>query len=360
MEGAFCRFESKGMQGMYCAKCGNQLPDDALFCTKCGTKINIGDQHNRNTSNMNGMHGRKLDQKAKLSRILIGVGIGAVAALVLVVGIIVAGDILRGAALRRESKQYSYGYGQDNGVSQAEVSMENDSGKTTTETAEKAYEETMSGDGTSDNNLQGITFEPSARVLNPDSEYPIVQIDDIVIPLDATYSVADLFDAMDNSVLGDDLWLRKPNGERLKRNSTVINPDQAYGWDLMYKDELVGEIFGSAQQKDYYSTNEIFIEMVNSPVIIQHSPSDRLSKFVSQNPTIEHVLFWRNYRSSEPKTIETLSMEMDALEMSHKLDYNGGTMSCGNATFVREGESSYTLLSVIGLNRNVAISRGIL
>lgn len=98
MEGAFCRFESKGMQGMYCAKCGNQLPDDALFCTKCGAKVNIGDQHNRNTSNMNGMPGRKLDQKAKLSRILIGVGIGAVAALVLIVGIVVAGDLLRAAA----------------------------------------------------------------------------------------------------------------------------------------------------------------------------------------------------------------------------------------------------------------------
>lgn len=102
MEGAFCRFESKGMQGMYCAKCGNQLPDDALFCTKCGTKINIGDQHNnRNTSNMNGMPRRKLDQKAKLSRILIGVGIGAVAALVLIVGIVVAGDLLGARASDR-------------------------------------------------------------------------------------------------------------------------------------------------------------------------------------------------------------------------------------------------------------------
>lgn len=317
---------------MFCVKCGNQLPDDALFCTKCGAKIIIGNQQNRTTtSNTNGKPRGKQDQKGdRLTRILIGVGICA-SAVAVIVGVVIAGKMMKEAALRLESKQNSYGYDQNNDVSQADAVIEND-----------------------------ISFEPSARVLNPDMEYPIVQIDDMVITLDATYSLADLFDAMDNSVLGDDLWLRKPNGERLKRNSTVINPDQAYGWDLMYKDELVGEIIGSAQQKDYYSTNEIFIEMVNSPVIIQHSPSDRLSKSVSQNPTIEHVLFWRNYRSSEPKTIETLSMEMDALEMSHKLDYNGGTMRCGNATFVREGESSYTLLSVIGLNRNVAISRGIL
>lgn len=24
---------------MFCSKCGNQLPDDAVFCSKCGAKI---------------------------------------------------------------------------------------------------------------------------------------------------------------------------------------------------------------------------------------------------------------------------------------------------------------------------------
>lgn len=343
---------------MYCHKCGNKIPDNALFCMKCGAKQKYGTPSDKGTGMLDGNQ----DGNSRLPRVLIGIVIGAVAGLALIVGIIVAGDILRGAALRRESKQYSYGYGQDNGVSQAEVSMENDSGKTTTETAEKAYEETMSGDGTSDNNLQGITFEPSARVLNPDSEYPIVQIDDIVIPLDATYSVADLFDAMDNSVLGDDLWLRKSNGDSLNKNETIVSGDHM-GWDMMYKDEFVTRIFTTSLQKDYYSCEELYIAMIYSPEIRRYYSSDYteyFNSFATQNPAIEHVLFWRIFRSDESKTIEQLYGELDGMGIEHRFNQLDKGVFCDNcADFGKRGSDRYILFEVRGLDRQVAVSRGI-